>query len=421
MKITIVGYLTALLSQVSLIYVFGKISHYKMKINIKIIGIILIETMVQVILNMYSNLLSSILAIVYLFFMFKKIYGCKKIEAQNYSIILWTISILLDVLIMLTVNVFNLMEMYELNRQLYKSLGTVMMSIILIVLANVNPIIKMLNKFYEKMCKLNISMDHITLIIIVFLYIGFMSSKNMSDTATITMLLIGGISSLIIIILFILMRYQVINLKRTNEILEKNNEVNVKVINQYRILKHNLESQLLGVKTVSNKKAKELIDELILEYNSSFYIKHDINEIPTGINGLIYEKLYNYKEENINITVTNKIKSKILEAVGARNYNVFCEALGVTLDNALESSKKSKEKIIYLEFKENKEYITLKIMNTFTGKIELDKLGTVYYTSKEKGHGLGLYSLIGRKNLSITTSIKNNMFINTLEVKKRKK
>ena len=143
--------------------------------------------------------------------------------------------------------------------------------------------------------------------------------------------------------------------------------------------------------------------------------------MPLGINGLVLDKLYKYNEDNIEISITNKIKSRILKSVGPRSYNLFCEALGVTLDNALESAKESKNKFVYIEFRENKEVIQMKIMNTFHGNIDLDKLGTVNYTSKSNGHGLGLYSLFGRKNLTITTSIKNNLFVNVIEVKKLKR
>jgi len=210
-----------------------------------------------------------------------------------------------------------------------------------------------------------------------------------------------------------------INVSMNNEILEKNDIVNRKVITQYRVLKHNLESKLMGVKTVSNDEAKQLIDEMILDYNSSFFIKHDVNAMPLGINGFVFEKLYKYQDENLDISVTNKIKNNILDSVGSRNYNLFCEALGVTLDNALEASKNSQEKLFYLEFNETNDKVTIKVINTFSGDIELDKLGTVQYTTKEKGHGFGLFSLIGRKNLTITTSIKNNRFINFLEIKKK--
>lgn len=110
----------------------------------------------------------------------------------------------------------------------------------------------------------------------------------------------------------------------------------------------------------------------------------------------------------------------MLESLGPRNYNSFCEALGITLDNALEACIKTEDKLLYLEFKEGKDSITIKVMNTFSGNIELDRLDTKEYTSKKEGHGLGLYSLFNRKNIVITTSIKNNLFINVIKVKKQK-
>jgi len=61
------------------------------------------------------------------------------------------------------------------------------------------------------------------------------------------------------------------------------------------------------------------------------------------------------------------------------------------------------------------------IINTFAGSLDLERIGSIEYTTKEEGHGLGLFSLFGRKNLSVTTTIKNNLFINNIEIKKRLK
>ncbi len=418
----LVCYVATLLSQFSAIYLFKKLSNRKMTIAKFDIFITLFASIFQELLNIYGiPAISTILTIVYFYFLFQHLFGCTQKESQNYSVIIWTISVLIDITIMLLVNMGGFLDFYESNIIFSKSIGTIVMSILLITISVINPITKFLNKLYQKICKLNIPIKNIFLIIAFIWFIGAMSSNNMNNKFLITVSFIIAIVFLSIIIIFISMNYKIITLKITNEILEKNNEVNQKAIYQFRILKHNLESQLLGVKTVANKKARELLDNLIKEYNESFYIKHDINSIPLGINGLVFDKLYKYNEDNIEISITNKIKSKILDTVGPRSYNLFCEALGVTLDNALESAKESKDKLVYIEFRENKEVIQMKIMNTFTGGIDLDKLGTVNYTSKSKGHGLGLYSLFGRKNLTITTSIKNNLFVNMIEVKKLKR
>ena len=417
----LVCYVATLLSQVAAIYLFGKLSNKQIKLNRFDIIMILITLVFQELLNIYGiPAVGTILTIIYFYFLFQHLFNCTKIESQNYSIIIWTISVLIDILIMLIVNTGGLLQFYETNIIISKSIGTVIMSLLLIMIGVTKPIIKFLNKLYKKICKLNIPVKNIFLIVACVWFIGAMSSNNMNNQFLITILFVTGIVFLIIIVIFISMNYEIVTLKITNEILEKNNEVNQKAIYQFRILKHNLESQLMGVKTVANKKARDLLDNLIKQYNESFYIKHDINSMPLGINGLVLDKLYKYNEDNIKISITNKIKNRILKSVGPRSYNLFCEALGVTLDNALESAKESKDKLVYIEFRENKEVIQMKIMNTFHGSIDLDKLGTVNYTSKSKGHGLGLYSLFGRKNLTITTIIKNNLFVNKIEVKKRK-
>ena len=40
------------------------------------------------------------------------------------------------------------------------------------------------------------------------------------------------------------------------------------------------------------------------------------------------------------------------------------------------------------------------------------------YKSKKYGHGLGLFSILTKKNITLATSIKDNKFINVVTVKK---
>lgn len=418
----LICFLVTLILHFAEIYLFGKLSKKNFECKFTYFIIMTIFVIVQVALNIYNlQGIGTIVTIIYFYFMFQKIFSCSKVESQNYSVIIWTICLIIDILVMVIMSGLGILNNFIKNINFSKSVGTIIMSIFLIGLGNLQIVMRYLSILYKKMTKLNIPIRHIFIIVVVFWIISFIGLNNMSNPIMITIIFCVSLCLLAIIILFISMNYQIVTLKITNEILEKNNEVNQKAIYQYRILKHNLESQLMGVKTVANKKAKVLLDNLIKEYNESFYIKHDVNSMPLGINGLILDKLYKYNEDKIEISITNKIKSKILKAVGPRSYNLFCEALGVTLDNALESAKESKDKLVYIEFRENKEVIQMKIMNTFHGNIDLDKLGTANYTSKKKGHGLGLYSLFGRKNLTITTSIKNNLFVNKIEVKKLKR
>ena len=61
---------------------------------------------------------------------------------------------------------------------------------------------------------------------------------------------------------------------------------------------------MLGIKSVSSIKAKKLIDELIMEYSKDFRLNQNIKDIPYGLDGIIYEKIYNFKNnKKLNIIV----------------------------------------------------------------------------------------------------------------------
>ena len=408
-------YITSLISELSLIYFYAKLSRSEKRINSKIIFMILLIPVIQVIAKTLGlDVIIPIISIFYFIVLFKCIFQGTLKETINYEIIIWTIITLLDVIMMLLINPINI------EVEISKGISSIVLSTIIVILASSNAVLKVLRALYKRLDKINLNYLYLIITIVLFLIVEYLGFKNVDNKYIVVSALLIGIVLALIVVNFVVLYYEIITLRTTNSILEQSNEASLELISEYRVLKHNLEHNLLGIKTVSNKKTKELIDALIAEYNSKFYIKHDITSMPAGINGFILEKFYKYAEEDLKITVENKIKKKILGLLGPRNYNLFCEALGVTLDNALESTVKSKEKLLYLEFKETEESLMATVANTFTGNIELDKLGTKEYTSRKTGHGLGLYSLFNRKNLFITTSIKNNLFINKIEVKKIK-
>lgn len=414
-------FIASLVSQIVTIFAYGNIT--KKKLYLKKVDLVLIIciSMFQSLQNIYElfigKLISPLISIIYFNYVFQKMYKSDGKTAISYSIIIWTISVIIDLLSMLIIS--NTYILNDQNRNILKFVSSLFMSLAQLIIFILPISQKYIKKFHQKIIYGNIDFKHISIVIVIYLIIGIFSVSNIDNTYLISVVVVFGIISLIIIYNFVSMNYQIVILKKTNNILEKNNNGNLELLKEYRILKHNLENNLMGIKSVANKKSQQLIDALIMEYNSKFYIKQDMTSMPSGINGFILEKLYKYTNEDIKISISNNIKHNLLKILGAKNYNLFCEALGVTLDNALESTVKSSEKLLCLDFNEKKHTLEIEIMNTFKGNIEIEKLGTKEYTSKETGHGLGLYSLFNRKNLFITTSIKNNLFINKIEVKKK--
>ena len=253
-------FMASAMLQGAIIYVFRKMSQRKIYYNLRDIFIMLVASAVQMILNIHGlQAIGTIITIIYFYFMFQHLFHCTKDESQNYSVIIWIICLIIDVLVMFVVSGYKSSSIYEEHVNISKSVGTIIMSMILIAISKLKFITKFLRQLYQKMSKLNIPIKYIFVLIIIFSYVAVTGSNNLFDHVMITGLLIIAVFLIVITIILIFLNYKILTLKITNEILEKNNEVNQKAIYQFRILKHNLESQLMGVKTVANKKAKRII------------------------------------------------------------------------------------------------------------------------------------------------------------------
>lgn len=137
---------------------------------------------------------------------------------------------------------------------------------------------------------------------------------------------------------------------------------------------------------------------------------------------MITNKYYLAQENNVtmNIEVTADLKS-----VEEYNYE-FCRILGILLDNAIEASKNTENKIVNVKiFNDQKlKRKLVKIENTYDTSfdIDMDKLFDKGYTSKndtKNEHGLGLWTVkrILEKNhkLDLYTN-KGEMFCQQLEI-----
>ena len=327
-----------------------------------------------------------------------------------YTIVQWLIGIILDIIVMIFVNV-----VFKTN---FRIVGSFLMTIAYFLIGSSSKAVDFINKIKKKLYDINYFSYILIAFIIIYFYLGSFCLKYMDNQLVPIMIFFISTTFLVLIVSFIIQISQIKSLKESIKILTRNNEFYIERLDDYRILKHNLIANLNGIKAVTNKKTINLIDDLILKYKGKLNLPKNFKQLPTGINGIIYEKIYNVIDTKLNISINNKIKNNIIEVLTARNYNLFCEALSIALDNAIEASEKSKEKILFLEILEDKEKLILKIINSFDGVIDIDKLGTKNYTSKRKGNGLGLFSILNLKTVTITTSIKDNKYFCTIEVKK---
>ncbi len=416
--------LVVFFSQWAIFYAFEKLTEKQIISNNTTVPIIIIiASLAEVLLaNYLIPFYHGLISVIY-FLIILKITSKKPFkEIIIYIILLYLIGILLDILAMVIfILILSIIPQINQYMLLVKPIGTLFLAIGLILTIKISFIKKSINKIVLYLKKLNYTYIYLFLIISIYFALGVLSIDNIESKNNILIIFTLATLLTLTIVSFILSRYEIITLKETNYYLIKNNEYYLKSLQDYHILKHNLTNQLIGVKSIANIKAQALLDDLITSYNATFKSSGDVHKVPSGINGIIYEKLYNFNQKEIEIAVDNKINNHILKVLKPRSYNLLCEALGTILDNALEAASKSDEKIIYLKFNETEDCIIVDIINTFVGYLNVDKFGSFSYTTKNKGHGLGIYSLLDKKKLNVQMSIKNNLFISTITIEKIKK
>lgn len=162
---------------------------------------------------------------------------------------------------------------------------------------------------------------------------------------------------------------------------------------------HEYENQLLIIKDkipTRNKEVHRYIDELLenkpVDGNSQWLRK--LSKFPDiGIKGLLCYKIDQMQNKGIDVFVDvsdsiqiNKKHSILLE----KNLQDISRILGVYLDNAIDAAEKSTNKYLIFEVNCVDNGIIFQISNTFSGSIDLQKMGTERYTTKGQGHGYGL-------------------------------
>ncbi|MCI8574916.1 MAG: ATP-binding protein [Bacilli bacterium] len=418
----IIYFILACIMQLTVVLGFKLISDFNKKINLKFIFLIIPFGLIMTVENYYNlSILNMITSLITYFILYHLIYRCEIKETIFYGSVICLIGMLIDILVM-TLSTVIPFYLLDLDIATIRYIDTIFMQIIMLLIFNSKYLKKGLKKIYNSIKKIKYPYLSYLLVMIVLISMGLTTlniiQKYSFESISISYLILI-LSLIILIISFLYHEFNNIQLKIINANLIKNNEFYLNVVADYRILKHNIIHQLNGVKSVANSKAQVLIEDLINEYNSNFKNVQLVTKMPIGISGIVYEKIYKFDCKEIRLGIDNYIESDIFENLTPRSYNLLCEALGILLDNALESSQKSKEKIVMIDMKETEEFYQIKVINTFKEMLDIDKIGTMKYTTKLNGHGVGLFSLIGRKKLKIKTSIINDLFFNEILIEKK--
>lgn len=306
-----------------------------------------------------------------------------------------------------------------------KALFSIVMMLALLLCCYNNKIKKILNSIYNYMDKvLNLTIIIIFFIIsLVVLSYYLIVTTDAFSSVTIILLLV------VLVLLFTTSIIQVIKSKKAEEkqeiLLTFMKEYEILIDNE-RIARHETVNNLLTLKSIKNKNTKEynkILEEMLESYKTKRTFR-GIYELPSGLKGLFYYKIYDMKNKNIEVfmNVSDKMV-KNLDELSSKTLSRLCKILGILLDNAREAAEKSKEKLVVIDaYKENNELIVY-IENTMCKeKLDINKLKEKGFSTKGKNRGYGLFlidKVLNETNkIEFSQKIENSKFISIVKIKK---
>ena len=411
----------SIISTFGLTFLFCKVSNInkipKFSYFIFIIGVFVI-TFFKYFNIKYYNLLSYFIIYPLLFYSISK-NSLKSVIVSSLTI--WLIGILADVISMLISSLVcyhfdvSLDEYYN----IFSIILTLLVFLFFILIGLNNKSKDILKNVIKYFCEI----DYINYILIAFcIFILILSVTIFLDLERIKidfLIFIIIILSLLIFVILIKFKIDSVENKKYLKTLKENNDFYIKMDDENRIFKHNLVARLSSIKSVSNKKAIALIDDFVIKNNKGMNYSKKMKTIPYGLNGIIYQKTYPYLEE-LNFKLSNKIGVDIFKLLRPRRYNVLVEKLIVSLDNAIDASLNSKNKVVVINLYDDEDNIYVEIKNSFAYNLDIDNLGTLNYSTKGKRRGLGLFSALRDNEATLKVKVVNNYFISIISARKQK-
>lgn len=151
--------------------------------------------------------------------------------------------------------------------------------------------------------------------------------------------------------------------------------------------------------------------------DKTFYGLNNIKNNP--VKGLIYSKILSAisKNINLNIHIEDSIDNFIIKDVD------ICRILGIVIDNAIDASTESNQKILTIVILSDESEISIIISNSFKDKPITYKIFEKGYSTKGENRGLGL-SIVRKlnekkyPNMDISTKIEKKLFYMEIILKK---
>lgn len=335
-----------------------------------------------------------------------------------------------EILVTLILVIIGIDSVDIVNSIKYNLLANIFIAIFAIGLSYIPIVKKAMNKIINIFKKKKLINYLYVLLLILYLVV----SKNgleliLESNYYVNILFVVGVIIIFGIIIKNESKYE--RLKEENKQMYNHVTKYEKIITEQGKVNHEFKNQLMVIRGYAQMKSDKLldyIDSITQDANKthSSYLISQLNKFPEGgIKGLLYYKLSIMEDENIKyeLDVQAGVRTK-LNSLSINMYKNITKILGVLLDNAIDASKRSKEKQIIISVLKDKSNVIFSISNSYKEKLNLDKMGTGF-TTKGLGHGYGLRlvnDIMKETNsFKVTNEVKDKYYVSNLIIKIGKK
>lgn len=365
--------------------------------------IIIVFSIILSVLNMQNfNIISGPIKIVLVYALqciFYKAVFKKSVSTSILLALIWYLSLIVSevviAIIMSIITYFTKTSMtFIINNLLLNIL--IVMSIIAIITILKNKLISILKNDPDMKKSTFIVIISILITLALILFRIPYKEWNFNVEFIITMLIALGFS----IVGLTLLKQKAQIQETTSKYLQLANysDVTNDLLEDYRIVAHEHKNQLSVLRSMANPNDKELIDYIddLLEKRDKIRYSWlgQLNHLPiSGLKGLINYKLMEMEQKklNININVSKEVMKTKLRDLSLKEKDNLYSIIGVYLDNMIQAAENSSKKEVSIEIYKEKNDIVFLLANSYSGKIDLEKIDSYGYTTKGKNHGVGLH------------------------------
>lgn len=412
-------------------YCYKKISNVSdiKRIDFKYCFLIFVASIIIFFMNLYVDFKYRTFLVMFIMFLFYKVLYNESIANTFFkTIIIYLFLIIGDFLVsLLTMFIPNIKSIGIDYISFVKDACTILDSIFMFLIFKnqkfTHLITKLINYLFSKL-------KYFVFVLLFFAFSSFwiIAYKNAFDLNITTFLM-----AFCLIVFFILLCIAMIYQYFKNKTAEKEQKQLLELMEEYENLletgrenRHEMLNNLIVLKTEKNKaseKYEELLDDIIGQYQSKKSTNYSsLYKLPSGIKGIVYYKMANIKENEITFTsVISEEMYKLFDEMDTKLYYKVCKIIGILIDNAIEASTMSDDKLLLVDIYKEKGLINIYIENTFEGTVDINLINKKGFSTKGKNRGLGLHivSTILRENdnLSLEQRVVNNKFVSILKIK----